>query len=364
MKRYIVLILAVVMVVTVGCKADGESRRETPEPLTTSATSGKDSEIVTSDSTLEKAAEADTITYERSWMAQDSAYWYTAGGSEEGRSCIYAISKGDESERLVYQTEKKSYRISNMALDTAEGSIYFLIVEREDEESEFIFSPFQICTIKKDGTNFSVLLTRDSMPVSNDEIITDLAAYDGCLLLKSNFRTLFLYNLHTAETKVVDDTVTVFGFHGDKLYYISNWSLVVTDIELKEKQVLLQATVEWDKRESKNLVGRVLFVGDDLFYCQRAPYGIYQYLDGERKLIYDGLGIDGEMAVFSHAGKLYFMREEGETDTLIQYDPQTESMTEMLTLSQYKYVYKVIDGYLYFSDLHGKIQKKKIELPM
>ena len=58
------------------------------------------------------------------------------------------------------------------------------------------------------------------------------------------------------------------------------------------------------------------------------------------------------------------MREGGktDTDTLIQYDPDTESMTEMLTLSHYKYVHKIIDGYVYFSDLSDRLQREKIEL--
>ena len=349
MKRYIAVILAIVMILMVGCRADGESESEMPEALTTPATSGKDSE-------------ADTIVYERSYMAQDSECWYTANKSDDGKSGIYAISKEDESERLVYQAENDSYAISNMALGIAGDCIYFLMVDQSDEDTEFIFCPFQVCAIQKDGSNFSVLLTRDSMPVSVDEIITDLVAYDDCLLLKSNSRTLFLYDLHSAETKVVDHTVTMFGFHGDKLYYVANWSLVVTDIELKEKQVLLQATNEWDKQKSKNLVSRVLFIGDYIFYCQRMPYGIYQYLNGESKLIYDGLDINGELSVFSYHGKLYFMREEGEKGMLIQYDPDTESMTEMLTLSRCKYVHKIIDGYLYFSDLNDRIQRVKIEL--
>ena len=68
------------------------------------------------------------------------------------------------------------------------------------------------------------------------------------------------------------------------------------------------------------------------------------------------------MTVFSYAGKLYFMREEGETDVLIQYDPDTESMTEMLTLSGYKFVYKIIDGYLYYSDLNDQLRWIQIEL--
>ncbi len=351
MKRYIAVILSVVMIFMVGCRAIGEPVRETPETLTTPMSSDQDSEEI-------------KLAYERSYMAQDSTCWYTARECEDGKSGIYAISKGDESERLVYQAENDSYAISNMALGIAGECIYFLMVDQSDEDTEFIFCPFQVCAIQKDGSNFSVLLTRDSMPVSVDEILMDLVAYDDCLLLKSNSRTLFLYDLHSAETKVVDHTVTMFGFHGDKLYYVANWSLVVTDIELKEKQVLLQATNEWDKQKSKNLVGRVLFVGDDLFYCQRAPYGIYQYLDGESKLIYDGLDINGELSVFSYAGKLYFMREGGktDTDTLIQYDPDTESMTEMLTLSHYKYVHKIIDGYVYFSDLSDRLQREKIEL--
>lgn len=351
MKRSITLILAVAMLVMTGCQAGDESTGEPPEPLNTPMSS-------------EQGPETMKLAYERSWMAQDQECWYTANNNEEGISCIYAISKADESERLVYQAEKASYAISNMALDIAGNYIYFLMIDQSDENTEFIFSPFQVCAIQKDGSDFSVLLTRETMPVRDDEIPMDLRAYDDCLLLKSNSRTLFLYDLRPAELKVVGDIVSMFGFHEDKLYYVSNWSLLVTDIDLKETQVLIQATNAWDKRESKNLVGRVLFVGDDLFYCQRAPYGIYQYLDGESKLIYDGLDINGDMSVFSYAGKLYFMREEGETDTgtLIQYDPQTENMKELLKLSDYLYVYKIFNGYLYYSDLNDQLQRVKIEL--
>lgn len=350
MKRSITLILAVAILVMTGCQAGGEPAGEPPALLNTPMSSAQDSEAI-------------KLVYERSYMAQDNECWYTARKCEDGESGIYAISKADESERLIYQAEKASYAISNMALDIAGDYIYFLMIDQSDEPNEFIFSPFQVCAIQKDGSNFSVLLTRETMPVRVDEILMDLRAYDDCLLLKSNSRTLFLYDLRSAELKVVGDIVTMFGFHEDKLYYVSNWSLLVTDIDLKETQVLIQATNAWDKQKSKNLVGRVLFVGDDLFYCQRAPYGIYQYLDGESKLIYDGLDINGEMAVFSYAGKLYFMREEGETDTLIQYDPQTESMTEMLTLSNYKYVYKIFNGYLYYSDLNDQLRRIQIELP-
>lgn len=350
MKRSITLILAVVMLVMTGCQAGGEPAGEPPEPLPTLPSSDQDPETM-------------KLAYERSWMAQDQECWYTANNNEEGISCIYAISKADESERLVYQAEKASYAISNMALDIAGNYIYFLMIDQSDEPNEFMFSPFQVCAIQKDGSNFSVLLTRETMPVRDDEIPMDLRAYDDCLLLKSNSRTLFLYDLRSAESKVVGHIVTMFGFHGDKLYYVSNWSLLVTDIDLKETQVLIQATDAWDKRESKNLVARVMFAGGNLFYYQRAPYGIYQYLDGERKLIFDDLGQDADMAIFTYEGKLYFMREEGEMDTLIQYDPQTESMKELLKLSDYLYVNKIFNGYLYYSDLNNQLRWIQIELP-
>ena len=57
------------------------------------------------------------------------------------------------------------------------------------------------------------------------------------------------------------------------------------------------------------------------------------------------------------------MREEGETDTLIQYDPQTESMKELLKLSDYLYVNKIFNGYLYYSDLNNQLRWIQIELP-
>lgn len=201
------------------------------------------------------------------------------------------------------------------------------------------------------------------MPEFENTVVRDLDAYDNYLLMKLNVRTLLLYDLQSGETKIVDtNIVTMFGFHKNKIYYIADWSLYVTDLKLREKTVLLQVTVERDKLKSKNLVSQVMFIGDDIFYCQRAPYGIYQYLDGESKLIYDGLNMNGDMNVFLHAGKLYLMKKPGESDILVQYDPETGNMMETLTLCNYKYVSKTIDGYLYYSDLDGKIQKEKTNL--
>lgn len=361
MKKYISFMFAAMLFLMIGCQTKQAPNQRFSETAVVTSTPGKTVDGNNSSENDNRGDEETIKIYARSWMAQDSECWYTADdiGSYSG---IYAISKSDESRRLIYQADKETYIISNMALDITGDSIYFLILEREDKIEDDMNIPFEVCTIKKDGTDFSVLLTKESLPIFEKQVVRDLAVQDNYLLLKTDSRTLVWYNIQSGETKTVGDIVTMFGFRKDKIYYISNWSLCVTDIDIQETKVLIQATNEWEnhKRKSKDLVSRVMFIGDDIFYCQRAPYGIYQYLDGERKLIYDELEMNGEMYVFTHDGKLYYMRETD--DMLIQYDPKTESRKEILTLSNYEYVNKIIDGYLYYSDLNGNIQRVEIYL--
>ena len=91
------------------------------------------------------------------------------------------------------------------------------------------------------------------------------------------------------------------------------------------------------------------------------PYSLYQFLGGESQLINDGLAMKEDTAVFTHDKTLYFIKKtEASDDVLVQYDLNTECMTELFTLHDDKFVNKIIDGFLYYTDTEGKLRKAQV----
>ena len=329
MKKYFALLIAIIIFLMAGCRGN---------------------QIIGNSSSNDTTA---AVLYERSNLPQDDKYWYEVNNDDH---VIYAVNKNDNSKKVLYKVENENYLIN--ADDISEHKIYFLILETKSAKDEQIFAPFKICSMNKDGTDFSVILTRSSLPISEDEVVRELKVHDDILLIKTNSRTLIQYNLESKETKTVADDVTMFGIHNQKLYYISNWSLYETDMELKGKKTLLPATTDWDKSKQKNLVGMVTFVGNEIFYCQRVPYGIYQYNNGENKLISE-TSIDDEATVFLNEGKLYFIKSD--IAKLMQYDPKTGQLSTVLTVKDFGSTPKIINGYFYYYNSKGEVRRVKVK---
>ena len=330
MKRLVVFLVVITVFTLSGCKSDQTINNPSENEITT------------------------TLLYERRYLSQDDEYWYEVNNIDH---VIYSISKTDNSRKVLYQAENENYLIN--ASDIYDDKVYFLLLETESEKDEHIFAPFKICSINKDGTDFTVIFTRASLPITKDEVVMKISAYEDYLLLKTNNRTLIHYDLISQEVQIVANNVTMFGAHGQKIVYISDWSFYETDMELKDKKVLLQETTNEDKEGEKGLISLVIFVGDELFFCQRDPYGIYHYNNGEKRLITE-IDINDEASLFVHEEKLYFVKKGAETYELMKYDLENKSLTKILTCSDFYMGAKIIDGYFFYHDTNKVLKQVKL----
>jgi hypothetical protein len=294
---------------------------------------------------------ADVILYERLYCPEDNEYWYDV---DNDNHTVYSISKKNESKTVLYQTEKTQYLLN--AIDITDENIYFLILETESENDEQVFAPFKICTIKKDGTDFSVLITRQTYPFFEGEVVRDLRMYNNkYMFLRTNDRSLFLYNVETTKIELVEEYAQLYRIYNQKIYFISDWSLYSMDLNLQNKEVILQAETDWDKSKQKELISNFYLIEDEIFYFQRSPEGIYRYRSGERSLITDNVEISNDASLFVYNGKLYYSNSPDNKSALMCYDPKTEKHTVILS-GVYFRLPAIIDGYLYYIDSEEQVK--------
>ena len=216
-----------------------------------------------------------------------------------------------------------------------------------------------ICRIKTNGEDFSVILNYKSLQEDEEDSTTGLWVVDNKLLVRMAF-PLYCYDIESGKTINVSwDARSNVQVVGNKVYFCGkDFSISEMDIQTGEIQVILQGDIR-DKEESKNLYKNFIFVGDIMYYYKRNPDGLYRYQNSESTLVYDNSDVN-EFSLFEYDGKLYFIVRNGETIKLIQYNPIDEKVTEVLTCNDFRSGPKIKDGYFYYQDSEDNIKRIKI----
>ena len=302
-----------------------------------------------------------SVEFENLYYAQDGKYLYDYYCSDP--PCVYRIDKKKRSKKVLYQVENEDYYI--YALDITEDRIYFMVREEDaDDTAEAQFrANFRIYSMKKDGTDVSLLFTKDSFPIFQDKLIFEIHAYNDTYLVFEMSHVgggpLILYNTKTSKVKELPESLSFQGFHNKNLYYASYYKLYEVDMETYDTKVILEAPDDFEAHRVSFV--SALFVGNEMFFTQLPSRNFYQYnSNGNHKLIV--ASIDW---VTEYDGKLYFVKENDDTNTLWQYDPKTETTTKIMVLSDcisdFKHGADIKNGFLYYWDTDDELREVKFE---
>jgi hypothetical protein len=284
-------------------------------------------------------------------IIKDCDYWYYAWDGS-----VKAF-KGDE--EISLQGER---RICDVQF--VDGWIYY--VKAHDRVG------FDICRIRPNGEDFSVFFNSDEFEDTEHTFASfnSLVFVDGYIYIQASL-LLYKYDMLTKTVKQIGD-VSIYHIADNRLYsigYVSReFTIYVMDLETEETEILLGDWVYGrDKEYPKLLYNDFIFIGDIMYYTRRFVRSdseyyfteLFRYENGESTLI-DITDDFREFTLFEYNGKLYYFKRDGEIGKLMQHNPKDETITEILTCSNFKSGGKIINGYFYYLDSAGDIQQVKM----
>ena len=216
-----------------------------------------------------------------------------------------------------------------------------------------------VVRVKTNGEEFSIILNVKQFWEYEDEPTHGLAVFDDTLFIQMSF-CLYSYNLKNKEIIKISEDAREFGILENKLYYCGrNCTIYEWDIQSETNKALLESK-DILQEKSTNLYKNVIIVANNVYYYMRRPDGLYLFKNGESKLISNNADIN-EFSLFEHDNKLYYLIFYNDTNKLMQYDPITENVKEMLVCDDYSGDPKIKNGYFYYMDSKNNI--KSVKLP-
>ena len=273
---------------------------------------------------------------------QDDHNWYVF---DKG---IYRLSKTDGTVTFLYPAEFEFMKcFYNRCL--IDGWIYY------------VDANWDICRIKTTGQDHAVILNAKQFWVYDRQPIDHLFVVDNYLLFMMSYQ-LYRYDMNTEDVTSLGHEFRCYEIHGTKAYRSGrDFSITEVDVLAHENRILLQGYPNIDKLQSTNLYSNFTFVGDELYFCMRVPYGLYRYQPDETVLIVEGDSFN-EYSLCADSGKLYYVDRCGDAYKLMQYDPSSEAITEVVECNDFRAKPRIIDGYYYYLDNNFEVQRVMIWL--
>lgn len=217
-----------------------------------------------------------------------------------------------------------------------------------------------ICRVKINGEEYSVILNYKSLQEYDEQPITGLWVIDELLFFRMTFE-LYRYDLQTQTLTEIDGDARQVGFLGKDVYFSGREATIYRmNIHDNEPTALLKSEMNGDNKEKwKNLYKNFIFVDGVMYYYKRNPDGLYRYQNGESTLIDNNPAIN-EFSLFEHDNKLYYVVLRDELSKLTQYNPKDGKISELATCSDYSSGSTIKDGYFYYLDSEGKEKQTKI----
>jgi hypothetical protein len=234
----------------------------------------------------------------------------------------------------------------------------------------YIAADQNICRIKKDAEEYSVVLNYKPFQEYEDAPMRSFCIVDDVLFFQMNFG-FYQYDMSKKTIELIDGDVKIYHIANNQLYFIGHarkdFTIYIMNLETEETEILLGDGIYGRDKEYPELYySNFIFIGDVMYYTKRNTrendfylVELYRYENGESTLIDDELNID-EYSLFEHDGKLYYIVRGEETNKLMQYNPKDENITEILMCKNFSSRGKIVDGYFYYLDSDGEIQQVRI----
>ncbi|MBQ2731090.1 MAG: hypothetical protein IJF24_03620 [Clostridia bacterium] len=220
-----------------------------------------------------------------------------------------------------------------------EDSLYFLTYNSMDA---FQLKVWELCLSTQNVRSFQ---EKEWKTASYHESLS----YDGNLFLEIGF-DLYCFDLTTKEITHLLADVSGFSCWNGKLFCVDKMEKTFTiycyNLKTQNKEIFLGDGIQ-EEQESPNTQYRdIVCVGEDLFYYQWFPTGIYCYNANEPVLISENDAIIA-YSMFSFSDCLYFLEQENEVK-LIKYDPEAKEFSEVCVLEDFD---------RFYGDVHNGIMK-------
>ena len=256
---------------------------------------------------------------------------------------IYRQSKKNHSKTLI-RFEKN---IRNLILSG--DWLYYIVAEDSN-----------ICRVKTNGQNYSVVFNYKSLQDYEDEPMHSLRIIDNLIFIQMSFG-FYRYDMHSQKLMKIDSDARQISFHENNIYFCGvECTIYKMNLHDDNPHILLKSEkIGSNKDKWKDLYKTVIVVGDVLYYYKRNPDGLYSYKDEKSKLITNDEDIN-ESTFFEHEGKLFYLTLHDDTMILTQYDPYNDKLTELSSMNDYYSGGQIIDDYFYYNDSSGEYKKTKI----
>ena len=267
----------------------------------------------------------------------------------------------------LYRQRKKDYE---KALIRSEIFIRDLILS--GNWLYYIAADHNICRIKTNGEEYSVVFNYKSLQKYDDEPVRSLRIIDGYMYVRVGF-SFYQYDMSTKTVKLIDGDVETYRIIDNRLYFIGHarkdFTIYVMDLETEKTKILLGDGIYSRDKESPGLrYSNFIFINDIMYYTRRSDrvdsdyylLELFRYENGESKLV-DNTDHINEYSLFEHDSKLcYVVRKDG-VDKLMQYNPKDEQITEIVTCNDYSSGSQIKGSYFYYLDSEGKDQQVQIQ---
>lgn len=226
----------------------------------------------------------------------------------------------------------------------------------------FVGSDNNICRVKTNGDDFSVVMNYESLKSYEDECVVSLNAIDDTLFIQMSFE-LYRYDISDDVTEQITHDARWLALNGDFLYYCGKEGIIYK-IGTKDDKPLAVSELQTDgsgKEDERSVYKYFDFIDDTMYYYKRRPDGLFRLKDGKSTLIDGDTNID-EFTLCAYDKKLYYITRDGEDGILKMYDPQDGSISEISAVknSTGGSSVKIRNGYLYYFDKQGSLQRIKL----
>lgn len=206
----------------------------------------------------------------------------------------------------------------------------------------------------------SVFSARDYIDDTGDIPISDYQVADSLIYISSGIY-LISFDTDSGEIKHINDEyngvnvfnagVDVFDVINDNIYFIEHSSETFTvymiDLNTDEKSIF-EGSAEIEPET--NICSDFIWIGNQMYFCQRVPYGIYLKQQDGASLIDSG----NVVSVGKYESKLLYIKSQNSKRILCIYDSATGKI-DSCELSGYvnHLGFTVVSGYLIYCSDNG-----------
>ncbi|MDP4147167.1 MAG: DUF5050 domain-containing protein [Bacillota bacterium] len=291
------------------------------------------------------SSQADTNTLnEGEWkgndIVEDDNFIYYS--NKDG---IRKIDKKTGSDKLI----SKQKEVYELALS---GEYIYFLSGQEDNIGVF--------RIDKEGKKFSKMFDGNMVPYPNQ--IKKLKVVNDKIYISSAM-VVYSFDIPSGQFKLVNNDADEYDIHNDYMYYIDHGQRTFTIY--KENLADMKTEIVLGKGLSmpqSDIYDNFLFIGDDLYYTTRYPYGLFRYDNGKSIPITNN---DGKMIeeLIAYKGNVYYITfGDNNVEKLMRYCPKDNTISQVVELKNYSNYIRIVNGYVYYStESHKKIRTKMNE---